>query len=170
MLRIFPGPTTHSLEVRKMIHVPTLTDDNLYDLSSRIDSSEEPRYVPCKPQRGAPINECFPLVEEKVDTEGGKIILGWQIWKGKLLIEAEFHAIWESPNGEWIDITPKSLSFSEVLFVPDPAAVYEGKQVANIRINITNNSLVDDFISFHEATFRIENKGESRTLNLRGQV
>ena len=143
-----------------MIRVPTVTDENISGLLSQIGSSEEPRYVPCEPHQDAPLNECFTLVEEKIRIEGGKRVLGWQIWKSELLIEAELHAVWENPDGKYIDITPKSLPFSEILFVPDQAAVYEGKQVSNIRINITNNSLVDEFISIHEATFRIENKGE----------
>lgn len=143
-----------------MICVPTATDENISDLLSQIGSSEEPRYVPCELHQGAPMNKCFPLVQEKIRTEGGKRVLGWQIWKGELLIEAEFHAVWENPDGKYIDITPKSLPFTEILFVPDHTAVYEGRQVSNIRINITSNSLVDEFISIHEATFRIENKGE----------
>jgi len=143
-----------------MISVPTATDENITGLLSQTGSSEEPRYVPCAPIQGAPINECFPLVEEKIKTVGGRRILGWQIWKTKLLIEAEFHAVWENPDGKYIDITPKSLPFHEILFIPDHTAMYEGKQVSNIRINITGNSLVDEFISIHEATFRIENKGD----------
>ncbi len=143
-----------------MISVPTTNDEHITCLLSQISSIEEPCYVICEPIQDVPINECFPLVEEKIKTDGGRRILGWQIWKGKLLIEAEFHAVWESPDGKYIDITPKALAFSKILFVPDPTAIYEGKQVNNIRINITGNSLVDEFISIHDATFRIENKGD----------
>jgi len=155
-----------------MISVPTATDENIIGLLKKIGSTEEPRYVTCEPIQGSPINECFPLVEDKIKTEGGRRILGWQIWKGQLLIEAEFHAVWENIDGKYIDITPKSLPFSEILFIPDHTAIYDGKQVGNIRINITGNSLVDEFISIHEATFRIENKGDRALqyeLHLKGK-
>lgn len=155
-----------------MITVPKGISDDIRRLLPKIDVSKEHRYVPCRPIPGAPQSECFPLVDARVGSEGGRRVLGWQIWQGQLLVEAEFHAVWESPAGELLDITPKPMAFSEILFVPDPNAIYEGRQVNNIRINITENSLVDDFIAVHEAVFRIENKGERaflRTLSLVGR-
>lgn len=78
-------------------------------------------------------------------------------------MEAEFHAVWESPSGELVDITPKSQWFKKILFIPDPKAVYEGKQVNNIRLNITSNKLVDEMIAVYDCVFRIENRGERAT-------
>ena len=155
-----------------MISVPTVTDEDLTGLLAKISSNEKPRYVPCRPIPNAPINECFPLVEKAIALKGGKRVLGWQIWKNKLLIESEFHAIWEKPNGECIDITPKIRPFSEILFIPDSKATYTGEQVNNIRINITGNKLVDEFILICDTIFRIENKGERALqyeLHLKGK-
>lgn len=143
-----------------MVCVPKPTSTLVKRICSKIDVSEDPRYVPCKPIPGAAQSECFPLVDEKVAAEGGKRVLGWQIWQGEILVEAEFHAVWESPIGELVDITPKSMSFREILFLPDAKSKYEGKQVNNIRINLSGSSLVDEFIAVHDAVFRIENKGE----------
>ena len=143
-----------------MITVPTELTDDIKLLLSKTGSREEPVYVPCKPDRNSPKDECFQLVESRVKAEGGERVLGWQIWQGQLLVEAEFHAVWRSPEGELIDITPKPMPSNKILFVIDPTAKYEGKQVNNIRINTTNSPLVDEFISVCDAIFRIENKGE----------
>lgn len=140
--------------------VPKELTPDIKLLISKLKIPEDVLHVPCRPEPDAPQNECFPLVEEKVRNLGGKRVLGWQIWQTTLLVEAEFHAVWVSPEGEYIDITPKSLTFSEILFIPDPKAVYEGKQVNNVRINTTRNSLVDEYIAVHDALFRIENRGK----------
>ena len=143
-----------------MITVPSERTEEVKQLLSIIGSPNEPIYVACKPDKRAQQNECFTLVDAKVNKEGGEQIIGWQIWQTSLLLEAEFHAVWKTPNGELVDITPKSIPFKEILFVADPETAYEGKQVNNIRINLSGNPLVDEFIAIHEAVFRIENKGE----------
>lgn len=143
-----------------MITVPKINAEEIEKLLSMIGSPLEPRYVPCRVDSKASVNECFPLVEAKVREKGGKQVIGWQLWQGPLLLEAEFHAVWKNPNGEVVDITPKQLPFKEILFVEDPNKLYEGKQVNNIRVNLSGNPLVDEFIAVHDAVFRIENKGE----------
>ena len=128
-------------------------------LITKLGACSEPVFLPSAPTLGKPLNECFPIVDEKVKSFGGKKVLGWQIWKTSLLVEAEFHAVWQSPERELIDITPKSLPLKKILFVADDNAEYNGMQVNNIRVNITGNLLVDDFIAVHDAIFSIENKG-----------
>jgi len=142
-----------------MSRVPTEITEEIKLLLSKIGSKEEPVYVCCRPNPTAPQNECFSLVEAKLKAEGGERILGWQIWQGQLLVEAEFHAVWKTPTNELFDITPKPFPVENIFFVADPRAKYEGKQINNVRINITGNPLVDEFISVHDAVFRIKNKG-----------
>jgi hypothetical protein len=88
----------------------------------------------------------------------GDIIYGWQIWKGELRCEAEFHAVWRTISGDLIDITPKGFPIERILFVQDDRVQYKGAQVDNIRINCTSNVLVNDFIDVRKALFRIMNK------------
>ena len=139
---------------------------------SKLNCESDPIYVQCTPEYGAELNECFPLVQEKVKKHCGGIIFGWQIWKTRLLVEAEFHAIWESQSGELLDIAPKPITPNKILFVPDRKRIYEGKQVDNVRINILGNRLVDDFIEVCEASFRLQNKGDralKHELTLEGE-
>ena len=76
------------------------------------------------------------------------------------MIEAEFHAIWKSTDGNLIDITPKQIQFPNILFLPDSKTEYTGAQVDNIRLNISGNRLVDDFIEIAKAIYKLENRGE----------
>jgi hypothetical protein len=139
--------------------VPAIEDKDVSKLIEAIGIDTQPIYVAVKPDSRALINECFPNVAEKIKTEGGYQVIGWQVWKTQNLIEAEYHAVWRSDTNELLDITPKPAPFSEILFLEDKGRIYEGSQVDNIRINISGNTLVDDLISVCEMLFKIENKG-----------
>ncbi len=139
--------------------VPSLEDNDLIKIIEAIEIDSPPIYVTVKPDKNSIIDECYKNVAEKVRNEGGFQVIGWQIWKTKNLIEAEFHSIWKSSDGEFIDITPKQALFHEILFIEDKKRFYDGCQVDNIRINISGNLLVDDLISVCEILFKIENKG-----------
>lgn len=139
---------------------PKKIDHDIARLITQLNSTEQPVFVIHRPEQHAQVNECFPAVEKMVSINQGAMCLGWQIWKTSLLVEAEFHAVWRSPQGELIDITPKPIKLQNILFLPMPHAIYDGAQVDNVRLNITGNNIVDDFITACEAIFKIENKGE----------
>lgn len=78
------------------------------------------------------------------------------------MIEAEFHCVWESPDKEIIDLTPKSETFgsvSSILFVPDPEKKYRGHQVNNIRKPLNFDREILQFIEFANRRFKHMNKG-----------
>jgi len=61
------------------------------------------RYAP-----GGPMNFCFDNATRAVASAGGKVVLGWQIMPHMLWPEGvhmEAHAVWESPEGEVIEVT-----------------------------------------------------------------
>lgn len=139
---------------------PSVIDSDVERIVQRIGTGTRPIYLDVVPEPYAKVVECFPAVEEKIRRDGGAQQIGWQIWKTDILVEGEFHAVWLSPDGQLLDITPKQLPIDRILFLPDPNAKYRGCQVDNIRLNITDNRLVVEFISVSEAIFRLENKGE----------
>jgi len=144
-----------------MIQVPEIEDYHVKELIKVVCPGSKPIYVNVEPESFAEKKGCFPAVQQKIERDGGFCVLGWQIWKSEILIEAEFHAIWKSFDGkQLIDITPKEIKFSKILFLPDLKAKYVGNQVDNVRLNISGNRLVDDFIEISKAIFRIENKSE----------
>jgi hypothetical protein len=138
------------------------------ELLLRLGLNLEPVYVPVATEVNARVNECLDAVTEKVNTSGGTIEYGWNIWKAPLLTEAEFHAVWKSPAGTLIDVTPKEPPEERILFVPDGRNLWaDRKNVDNIRVNNTGSPIVDDFISICEAMFGIRNKGDrSKTLHV----
>jgi hypothetical protein len=122
---------------------------------------EEPVFVPFRPLIGKPVNECFTVVPEHITTHGGKQIMGWTIWEWpKVFIEAEFHCLWESPNGEFIDLTPKVKNFDPILFLPDSKKQYKGIQVENIRKPLTKNRDIERFIYLARLRYIILNEGD----------
>lgn len=139
---------------------PAINDLNLRVLLKKVNATHEPIYLEVTPEPNAKLNDCFPAVQKKIEQDGGKLILGWQIWKSDYIIEAECHAVWEAPDGELRDITPKYESIQEIMFVEDDNIKYEGRQIDNIRLNITHNKLVDDLILVAEHIFIFENIGE----------
>lgn len=144
---------------------PKSIDNAVLQLVERIRPGTTPVYLAVESESFATQLECFPAVAEKVRRDGGNCQLGWQIWQGRLLVEGEFHAVWRSPQDELHDITPKPRHVTRILFLPDTAARYDGRQVDNVRLNLSRNALMDDFILAREALFRICNKGERAYLS-----
>jgi len=138
------------------------TDSHVLVLAEKLNASHEPGFVTYEDEKGTEIGDCFFNVKKKVIRSKGRMVLGWQIWLNPgLIIEAEFHAVWEDPKtGELVDITQKEHHFPEILFVEDDKLTYEGRMLDNVRMNISGNTLVDDFIRVHEANFAFMNKGD----------
>ena len=63
---------------------------------------------------------CADGVLEKLNHDSGSIVFGWTIWEWpQVLLTAEFHAVWESPSYELLDITPKPQGETSIIFIPD---------------------------------------------------
>jgi hypothetical protein len=138
--------------------VPKPNDSHLSRLLDKIEADFEPAYLEVEAQTGD-VLDCFNIVNDKVAKDGGKMILGWQIWKTPFLIEAEAHSVWEDENGDIHDISAKQHPVTTICFVEDPKLTYDGKQINSVRMNITSNKLVDQFIETFNTKFRLQNKG-----------
>jgi hypothetical protein len=125
---------------------PTETDKFVEKLLTKITSEYEPEQVPVILETYAKRNNCYLNVDEKVKRDGGKAHYGWTIYQTDILCEAERHAVWENDEGDLIDITPRDIDLQQIMFVSDNDFVYTGQLVDNIRVNITDNPIVDDFI------------------------
>jgi hypothetical protein len=124
-------------------------------------SPENPVLIPLLPVPGKPQNECFNIVPEHISTYGGKQKIGWYIlyWR-RVLIEAVFHCVWESPDGELVDITPKVYKMKNIVFLPDPAKSYTGRQVDNIRKPLATDKNIHKFIALAQVRFGQTNEGD----------
>jgi hypothetical protein len=92
------------------------------------------QYVPVRLYGRAQPLDCFNNVERLIEAAGGSRRNGWAIWiHGDAMIEAEHHAVWLSPKGELIDVTPHD-GEQQIVFVPDVRARYfGGNALANRR-------------------------------------
>ena len=160
--------------------MPEENDPHIKDMIAEIRRSNGgilsgavPVVVPVSPAPYAKINDCFPSVKEKINRDGGSMLLGWTLRNENFLMIADFHAVWKSPCGELLDVTPKGIlnprgenlivPTDKISFVFAPHAKYEGQQVNSVYLNISGNPLVDDFIDCAHYMFRIENKGSRAT-------
>lgn len=130
---------------------PILSSQYIEMIKAKINSNFEPQYIKVSPVRNAPLQECFSIVEEYINQHGGTRVLGWALWElPSYFIEAEFHAVWESPTGELKDLTPRSSETNKILFIRDPSMTYDGGRVNNIRINYSENHIIKDLFKIYE--------------------
>ena len=144
----------------KYLHpvTPVLSEDVIGFCESI--SEVEPFLVDVKPVKGAEINECWVEVPKYVAENGGEMVLGWSIGEmPELFIEAQFHAVWKY-NDTYLDITPKEIKTTRVLFLPDDSLTLTGKQLDNIRHSYRRNEYVADFFEAHQIRFEFLNRGE----------
>lgn len=131
----------------------------LPELLVRINARNNPIPVNIQPENDAAINSCFYNVQRKVAKDGGSVTYGWAIRPLKYMIEAEKHAIWKTPHGGYLDITPTVPTSQQTLFVVDDEFVYTGQLVDNVRINICDNKVVDDWIFVCESIHTLYSYG-----------
>jgi hypothetical protein len=127
------------------------------------------KYVDVKPEKNADLNDCFPLVKERVASSGGKQLFGWALWElPYLFVEAEFHSVWQKTDGSLVDVTPKLNSSDKVLFLHDPNITYKGKQVNNIRKKLRQLPILDEYFETFNEEYRLLNRGER--ANQHGEI
>lgn len=80
-----------------------------------------PIYVLVHPDTDFLPVQCFQNVATKINRTGGEIVYGWEVSQyPRVYLEARHHAIWKSPSGQLIDVTPEEFGMRRILFLPDP--------------------------------------------------
>lgn len=140
---------------------PDTISKDIQRLCNKVSPGQHPVYVDVTPDSEAAPNQCFPNTAKRVAESGGCVVHGWQVWEWlDVLVEAEFHGVWQRPDGSLVDITPKECPIARILFLPDPRRHFEGRQVDNVRLPLTNDPNVIEFIALSEERYRIMNKGD----------
>jgi uncharacterized protein YchJ len=143
---------------------PREISHDVLTLCRRLVDNPEPLFINVTPLPDAAKNDCFQIVSDYTSRHGGTVIYGWQIWEWPLVfIEAEFHAVWKDNDNVLHDFTPKQISASRILFLPDPRRIYQGKQVINVWHKLSTQQDVDDFIKAREAEFEFMSRGDRAT-------
>lgn len=103
---------------------------------------------------------CHNNVLEQVRRAGGKRVNGWMIWDNGNFVESEFHSVWEDPQGNLIDLTPRADGEPEILFLPDHATKITNDGTAdhfpNNRTTISESPFVSGGIPMPEPSTRRE--------------
>lgn len=76
-------------------------------------------YVPVRPAPQAETGWCYRNVADQIARAGGSAAYGWAIWKNRIVLLAEFHAVWVSPSGEMIDVTPAAEGEGNIVYAAD---------------------------------------------------
>lgn len=146
---------------------PAKVTDKIMELCSRAVPGVEPVYVPVEAQEWSLPNECFPNVRQMVQEHGGQQANGWAIWQwANVLVEAEAHSVWQSPEGKLIDITPPAKGESEILFLRDADMVYKGNTIPSIRLALTSSQLVAELIWLMNERDRIMSETPGRMCSI----
>jgi len=128
---------------------PTISDAVL-TFCGEITSAAMPEYIQVEPDHTGIHGECFSNVRDRVKSEGGSIVYGWTIWEWPgVLLEAEFHSIWEDRDGARIDVTPKPDGERQILFLPDRSQEFDfetRQRRDNIRKALSQEPDVLEFI------------------------
>lgn len=132
-----------------------------------VNSDTSPCYVPVLPEIHAKPRACFINVRAKVAQDGGKELNGWQLWTWpNVFIEAEHHCVWESPEGNLIDVTPKENGEKRIAFLSDPAALYDHenhRRVDNIRKALSVDPDIDEYLDLAAKLYQLIEDGSVDT-------
>lgn len=84
-----------------------------------------PINVPVSPMAGLEHGHCWYNSKIVVERLGGSVVFGWAFYgeEGGRLV-AQHHAVWKTPNGHLVDVTPNP-GFSETLFAPDDRVPFD---------------------------------------------
>jgi len=127
--------------------VPEATNEHVKSLIKKLGLDGPPISVTVRPDTNAVRADCFGNVDSKVRAEGGEAVCGWCLWLFPgVWVESEFHAVWRSPDGELVDVTPKPDGDEHILFVPDPNRTYAGRTHNTVHHLILNTDLVRRFV------------------------
>lgn len=130
---------------------PVKITDKVMELCGKAVLGAMPVYIPVEVAKGSRLNECFPNVQQAVRERGGLQVNGWAIWQwANILVEAEAHSAWQSPEGELVDVTPHDNGESRILFLRDDNMVYSGQSIGNIRLALTSSPLAAELVEVGE--------------------
>ncbi|WP_157489195.1 zinc chelation protein SecC [Lysobacter sp. Root916] len=138
-----------------------IQDEHVVLLCRDVEPGSSPTTIPCRPLHAENINDCFEIVSKHISQQGGSEVIGWAIWEWpSVMVEAEFHSVWKSPEGELICLAPRPIPFDEITFLPSAAARYEGRQVDNVRHPLSKDNDIVRFIFLAKQRFALFNRGE----------
>ena len=111
---------------------PREVTPEIVDFCRHLDPTGRPMWVEVRPVPGSIAGEDFATLKSQVASHSGRIQFGWLLWEHPdWFLEAEFHGIWITPEGEPRDIMPRSDGATRLLFLPDSRRSFHGESIPN---------------------------------------
>ncbi len=115
-------------------------EEIVQDFCRRLNPNSTSVIVDIKPAEGAKIGEWKANVDAKVKADGGETLEGWAIWYQEgVIVEGEACAIWKSPTGELVDITPREGEPPQIMFLEEAGIWKDGGPVGNKRLALSDS-------------------------------
>lgn len=116
-------------------------------------SSERAIFLSLTVMDGMEVAQCHMNVDRLVICNGGKAVYGWVIWESSELLEAEFHCVWQSPDGaDLLDVTPRLHNQDKILFLPDPIRSFDWSTLETYTSVCLNRRTEELSYSFQDET------------------
>jgi hypothetical protein len=125
-----------------------------------------PLYIDSRTRSGESSTNSHAVVARQVAAEGGESLLGWALWElPGVFAEAEFCAVWRSPEGQIFDIVPRHAPTRRVLFLPDAGRTYDGKDVGSVRRAAVGDPRLADYLATFDLEFELFSRGERESAD-----
>ena len=138
---------------------PARISSHIRKLCARLGIGWKPQFIQVAPRHDSGHLDCFNDVQRHISENGGSIVHGWLLWEWpNVLVEAEFHAVWKSPDGKLLDVSEKPQGETTILFVEDKTRIFTGSSVDNVRMAVGNDPRIMEFIAGKEQFHRMFQK------------
>ncbi len=123
-----------------MIRMSKVQEEIVQDFCRRLNPNSTSVIVDIKPEEGMKVNDWKANVDAKVKADGGETLEGWAIWYQEgVIVEGEAVAIWKSPSGELVDITPREDENPQIMFLEEAGIWKDGGPVASKRMALSDS-------------------------------
>jgi len=114
-----------------------------------------PNYIPCfldvTPLPDCEVCRCYGNADKYVIRYGGKRVEGWDVftgWEGRYAVFYH-HAIWQKPDGTYVDLTPNDGEEDRILFLPHGRRHLEGRAVPRRFVAISTDQETLDLLKYY---------------------
>ena len=142
------------LKKKNVTRTPPEMSKEVVLLCNHLSPNIHPFFVDVIVEPNAEPKECFNNVDCKISSSGGYSQQGWRIFEiPSCYLDAEFHAVWVSPEEKYIDISPNEVNVNTILFLPDLVRTYKDMPLDNVVFPLTEDEDLLNFFKEHAHSF-----------------
>jgi hypothetical protein len=120
---------------------PVEVTDEIRDFCTILADVDLPEVRLGPPPSGSKFSNCYKNFEERVAAEGCEVVYGAMVMKWpSVLLEAQFRAVWQVPDGRLGDVTPASDGEGRVLFLRDRKRRYQDRLIPSRQRALTDDA------------------------------